>query len=159
MFNLRGILALFRPAPSPFDLALRDLTRGRFARALERLNRLLDDASLTPAGRAAILNKRGVALVRLERRDEARASFESALGVLASYPPALVNLGNLLIDAGDVDGAIRYYESAIRSDESYANAHHHLSVAYRRLGRTADAVRALRRAHHLEGRGRGRQTT
>ncbi len=47
---------------------------------------------------------------------------------------------------------MEFYERAIRSDEEYAPAHHNLGVAYKRMGKTGEAVRALRRAHRLEGR-------
>jgi tetratricopeptide (TPR) repeat protein len=102
--------------------------------------------------RAAAANKRGVALVELKRHDEARTAFEQALQIVPKFAPALVNIGNLHLEGGDAEAAIRYYESAILSDEDYALAHHNLGVAYKRLGRTGDSVRELRKAHRLEGR-------
>lgn len=153
MFNFRRFLALFRPALyTPFELALRDMARHRYDEALARLDDLLADQQLPSAERAAIANKRGVALVELQRRAEARAAFEQALEIVPKFAPALVNIGNLHLEAGETEEAIRFYESAVLSDEEYALAHHNLGVAYKRLGRTGDAVRELRRAHRLEGR-------
>jgi tetratricopeptide (TPR) repeat protein len=153
MFNLRRFLALFQPKLyTPYELALRDMAHHRYEDALARLDEILADPQTGVADRAAAANKRGVALVELKRRDEARSAFEQALEIVHDFPPSLVNLGNLHLEAGEIDEAIRYYELAMKSDEDYASAHHNLAVAYKRLGRTADSVRELRRANRLEGR-------
>lgn len=153
MFNLRRFLALFRPdLYTPFELALRDMAHHRYEEALSRLDALLDDPGLGSGERAAVANKRGVALVELQRRDEARAAFQQALQNVPKFAPALVNIGNLHLEAGETEEAIRLYESAVLSDEDYALAHHNLGVAYKRAGRTGEAVREFRRANRLEGR-------
>lgn len=153
MFNLRGFLALFQPKLyTPFELALRDLAQHRYEDALARFDAILADPQIPPSERAAAENKRGVAFVELKRRDQARGAFEQALEAVPGFAPSLVNIGNLHLEAGEIDEAIRYYESAVKSDEEYALAHHNLGVAYKRLGRTADSVRELRRANRLEGR-------
>jgi tetratricopeptide (TPR) repeat protein len=153
VFNLRRFLALFRPELyTAFELALRDLAHHRFGEALARLDELRGDTALTRDERLAVENKRGVAFINMQRVAEAREAFESALAIEPRYAPALVNIGNLHLEDGDVDGAIRYYERAVLCDDDYALAHHNLGVAYKRLGRTGDAVRELRKATRLEGR-------
>ena len=153
MFNLRRFLALFRPALyTPFELALRDIAQHRYEEGLARLDALLADPATPRAELPAIHNKRGVALINLQRPDDARRAFDDALAVDPRYAPALVNAGNLLLEAGAAEEAIRWYERAMLSDEEYAPAHHNIAVAYKRLGRTGEAVRALRRATRLEGR-------
>jgi tetratricopeptide (TPR) repeat protein len=153
VFNLRRFLALFRPQLyTPFELAMRDLAQGRYEEAVSRLDALLDEPSLSVAERAAAANKRGVAFINMQRTGEARAAFEHALSIVPRYAPALVNIGNLHLEAGDIEEALRYYERAVLSDDEYAPAHHNMAVAYKRLGRTGDAVRELRRAQRLEGR-------
>lgn len=150
MFNLGRFLAPFRRKPlAPYELALRALAQGEYADALRRLDALFNDETFTLRDRAAIANKRGVALVGLGRREEARRAFEQALELQPRFAPALVNLGNLLLEQGELDAAVAQYESAIVSDDRYAPAHHNLAVAYKRLGRTADSVRELRRAQKL----------
>ena len=150
MFNLGGFLAPFRRKPlTPYELALDALARGRFADALERLDALLQDESLAGAQRAAVTNKRGVALVSLQRPGDARRAFEASLEIKPRYAPALVNIGNLHLESGELEAAVAQYQAAIAADEKYAPAHHNLAVAYKRLGRTADSVRELRRAHKL----------
>jgi tetratricopeptide (TPR) repeat protein len=153
LFNLRRFLALFRPELyTPFELALRDMAHHRYEEALSRLDALRADSTLSREERLAVENKRGVALVNMQRISDARAAFEAALSIDERYAPALVNAGNLHLEAGEVQEAIRYYERAVLSDDDYALAHHNLGVAYKRLGRTGDAVRELRKATRLEGR-------
>jgi tetratricopeptide (TPR) repeat protein len=153
MSFVRGLLALFQPKLyAPYELALRDMAHHRYDEALQRLDAILSDPRTPPAERAAASNKRGVALVELKRLDEARAAFAQALRLQDGFVPSLVNLGNLHLEAGEIDEAIRCYEAAVKSDDAYALAHHNLAVAYKRLGRTGDSVRELRLAHRLEGR-------
>lgn len=152
-FSFRKFLALFQPKLyTPFELALRDLARRDYESALARLDELLADPALPAAERAAVANKRGVALIELKRPAEARAAFERALEIVPKFVPALVNVGNLHLEAGEIEEAIRHYESALLADDEYALAHHNLGIAYKRLGRTSDSVRELRKAHRLEGR-------
>jgi tetratricopeptide (TPR) repeat protein len=150
VFNLGRFLAPFRRKPlTPYERALDALARGRFAEALERLDALLADSTVAGERRAAMTNKRGVALIGLGRPQDARDAFEAALDIKPRFAPALVNVGNLLLESGELDAAVAQYQAAIAADDRYAPAHHNLAVAYKRLGRTADSVRALRRAHKL----------
>ncbi len=103
---------------------------------------------------AAAFNTRGVHRVREGHRDEARADFEAALALDATYAPAMMNLGNLAFEAGDGLEAVRWYEAAIAADPEYALVHANLASAYKKLGRYDDAVRAMRRASKLEVRPR-----
>lgn len=152
-FTFRRFLALFRPRLyTPFELALRDIAQFRYEDALARLDALLADPHTPAQQRAAVFNKRGVVLVELKRPAHAREAFESALDAVAEFAPSLANIGNLHLEAGEIESAIAYYQRALRSDPDYATAHHNLAVAYKRLGRTGDAVRELRRAQRLEGR-------
>ena len=68
--------------------------------------------------------------------------------------PALVNIGNLLLEDGHVLDAVDHYESALRIDDGYAPAHGNLGVAFRRLGRGVESIRALKRAARLSMRRR-----
>jgi tetratricopeptide (TPR) repeat protein len=148
MFRLlRGFA--FRPKRSPREAALAALRRRDYARAETGLSELLESAP-PPAERAFLLNKRGVARISLGNPVEARADFDAALQCVANYAPALTNLGNLLLESGDVPGATALYEAALRSDPDYAVACLNLGVAYKRSGRIDEGVRLLRRAQQLE---------
>ena len=137
-----------------FAFALKALRRRDYAGAEAAFSELLEAESLGAAERAFLLNKRGVARIGTQRRELAAQDFEAALEAQPAFAPALTNLGNLLFDAGDVEGAIARYERAIALDAEYAVAHLNLGAAYKRAGRIADAVRALRQAERLERRTR-----
>jgi len=150
VFNLQRFLAPLRRKPlTPYELALRALACGEYGEALQRLDALLEEETLGDKERAAVSNKRGVTLIGLQRREEARRAFETALDVWPRYAPALVNLGNLHLEADEIEAAVARYQAAIAADDRYGPAHHNLAVAYKRMGRTADYVRELRRAHKL----------
>jgi lipoprotein NlpI len=135
-----------------FACALSALDRGDYLEAEAEFSALLGRGGWTAAERAFLVNKRGVARVALGRRELARADFEEALQAKASHAPALTNLGNLLLEEGDLEAAIARYRSAIEADPDYPIAHLNLSVAYKRTGRRAEGVRELRLAQRLEQR-------
>jgi tetratricopeptide (TPR) repeat protein len=146
-------LLRFAPAQPPSDLELGDraVRRGDFA-AAEACYATAFAAARDDKARALVINKR--ALLELARGETAAA--DAALReALATYPacvPALVNVANRLLEAGDLDAAIAQYQTAIRLDPDFPEAHHNLGVAYKRAGRRSDAVRELRRATGLERR-------
>jgi lipoprotein NlpI len=141
---------------TPRELALEAIARGRFDDAVARLDALLQDPKLTPADRAFYLNKRGVARISLGHAAAAREDFEGALLCMPRFAPSMANLGNLLIEEGDLAGAIAHYEAAIAADDDCAVAHFNLGVAYKRAGRVDEGVRAMRKAQRLEGRKAGK---
>jgi len=156
MFDLRRLFAALRPPLGPrdaFERGLAALDSGRHAEAAREFETALGE-SRDDSRRAEVHNKLGVALVALGRRDEALAGFCRALGLDERCAPALVNIGNLLLEEGHTADAIDYYEGAIAADERYHVAYGNLGVALKRLGRPADAVRALRSAARLEVRQR-----
>ncbi len=109
----------------------------------------LDDG---PAGalEAERLTQLGTVHVLDQRPEEARAAFDAAIALDPRHPRAIVNLGNVALEAGEVDRAIELYQAAIDLDDGFANAHHNLGVAYRKKGRIGDSVKALRRAQKAE---------
>jgi len=99
---------------------------------------------------ALAMSKRGVCRVRAGDRSGAAHDFAGALERDPKCVPALVNLGNLALEANMLDEAQRRYEAALKIDDKSATAHHNLGVVYRRVGRVADSVRELRLAATLE---------
>lgn len=125
------------------------LGRRDYPQADREITALLKEA--VPASeRAFLLNKRGVARIGMGLRAPARDDFNAALELVPSHAPALTNLGNLLLEEGDIDGAISHYRAAIAGDREYAIAYLNLGVAYKRAGRIAEGVRALREAQRLD---------
>jgi tetratricopeptide (TPR) repeat protein len=137
-----------------FACALEALDRRDFAAAEAEFGLLLEGAPRAGLQRAFLLNKRGVARIGLEQLESAQADFKSALEAHARYAPALTNLANLLLESDRLSEAILLYEHAIASDGEYAIAYLNLGIAYKRAGRVAEGVRALREAERLEQRSR-----
>lgn len=99
-----------------------------------------------PLLRAEVETLRGTAQVINNEIDLARSHFECAVQIDPKNYRAITNLGNLALEAGDVDAAITAYERALSLNDSFGNAHHNLGVAYRRKGQVGKSVRALRKA-------------
>jgi len=150
-----GFLSSRRNRAAP-ETALEALDRGDYAAAEPLLTRAIEGAE-HPREQAFYFNKRGVARIELNRRDEARTDFVSALQCVQRYAPALTNVGNLLLEEDRVDDAVAYYCRAIEADGEYAAAYVNLATAYKRAGRFDEAVRALRTGLRLAGRARGRK--
>jgi tetratricopeptide (TPR) repeat protein len=148
MFRLWRRFASARE-PSPRERALALLRSRRFDLAASAFDALLTETT-APRERAFLLNKRGVAYIGMKQTELARTDFIFAIAYTRDYAPAITNLGNLSLEAGDVEAAIARYEEAIVADPAYALAHLNLAAAYKRAGRFTDAVRALRRALALE---------
>jgi tetratricopeptide (TPR) repeat protein len=146
-----------RRAPSEGDWYERGLAALETGRAEEAYAAFAQALGAAPEGtvlRAKAHNKRGVAAMALGRRDEAFEDFCAALDCDERHAPAIVNIGNLFLEAGQVLDGIDYFEAALRADERCAGAHRGLGVALKGLGRHADAVRHLRAAVRLEMRTR-----
>ncbi len=58
--------------------------------------------------------------------------------------------GKRLLDAGDVDGAIVQFRSAISSSPNYAPAHYQLGIALRRKGDKEQSAKEFQRASELD---------
>ena len=110
-------------------------------RALEQLEPVHQ-----PLFQAEVQTLRGTGLIFMNDSEGAAAAFHRALEFDPKHYRALTNLGNLSLEAGEVDTAISYYQQALAVNAEFANAHHNLGVAYRRKGQIGKSVRSLRKA-------------
>jgi tetratricopeptide (TPR) repeat protein len=62
------------------------------------------------------------------------------------------NSGRRLLEAGDLDGALSQFHSAINSQPNYAPAHYQLALALKRKGDKAGAQAELQKAAELDSR-------
>ena len=99
---------------------------------------------------AAAWNNLGLLLHRMGLYDEARESYDRALGEAGDCAEAAYNLGSLNEDTGDVDEAIRCYRRALDVSPDYADAHFNLAGALARAGRGDEAVRHWQRYLELD---------
>jgi Flp pilus assembly protein TadD len=73
---------------------------------------------------------------------EARQALGRTLGANPRFADAHAALGKLLLGSGDLPAAVRALRAAITLDPSNRLALNQLVIAYRRLGREADALAA-----------------
>jgi tetratricopeptide (TPR) repeat protein len=87
------------------ELGLTGVQTGRLAFAEFWLDKLLKSKNATI--RASAINAKGVVAIRMERIPEAIVLFKEALAVNSEYKPALMNIGFLALQGGDVATAKR----------------------------------------------------
>ncbi|MGH7729303.1 MAG: tetratricopeptide repeat protein [Vulcanimicrobiaceae bacterium] len=136
------------PFPDAAARAVAALERGAHEEAIAACERALLGAPAPPLA-ALLERKRAVALIALGRREEAIDGLAAALAADECDANALVDLGNLLLEDGDLQDARDFYEAAIRVDPGSALAYRNLAITLRRLGHRGEAVRALRSSARL----------
>jgi tetratricopeptide (TPR) repeat protein len=85
----------------------------------------------------------GRALMAQGDLEEAEKAFTQALSIDPKMPEPLGFLGEIHLKRGDKELALATLERAVAADPDYFEAYYHLAQAYRRLGRTEDARKAL----------------
>lgn len=98
---------------------------------------------------AAVWFERGCDLEASDRV-AARDAYERALGLDPIHADARVNLGNLLLEDGRLEAAVREYRRALDADPGHALAAFDLGVALEELERPTEAAEAYRRALELD---------
>ena len=79
-------------------------------------------------------------LLERGRLGEAEKNYQTVLTRDPGNPEALTHLGNIAFGRGDVDLALRYYETALRQDSSYAHALWDKGIALQAKGDDAGAI-------------------
>jgi tetratricopeptide (TPR) repeat protein len=120
------------------------------ASALREAIRLQPDFAGAHTTLAAVLRQLG---------DSQGAAAESKLGADISEQKTSLqaatfttNSGRRLLQAGDLDGALSQFRSAINSQPTYAPAHYQLALALKRKGDNAGAAAELQKAAELDPR-------
>ncbi|RYE80846.1 MAG: tetratricopeptide repeat protein, partial [Hyphomicrobiales bacterium] len=90
------------------------------------------------------------ALAQAGRFAEAAESYRRALDLAPDAPGVHNNLGNVLRELGDTDGAVQSYEAALRLSPNYVEARTNLGVALVSAERYGEAVAAYRQALGLD---------
>ena len=105
-----------------------------------------DHAIEIDAGMAKALCNRGVALLRLERRQDALASYDRAIEVDPDDALAIYNRAALQRMLGNGEAALSGYDHAIARKGDYAEAHFNRAVLLHELKRWEDAIAGFRQA-------------
>ncbi len=72
--------------------------------------------------------------------------FRQSLELDPKFAPALTNLGNVFLERGNAEEALRLYEEALTYDPNYSSAHHNMAAALKKLGRIRPMVQHLKDA-------------
>jgi tetratricopeptide (TPR) repeat protein len=129
------------PAWQMLAVALRNQGKSELE-ALSTAARLLPDD-------AAAHNNLANALARLERFDDAVASYRRSLSLKPRFAEASNNLGHVLLALGRKDEALACYRQAVEVKPDFAEAHDNRGNACRELGRFDEAAASHRRALEL----------
>ena len=148
--------------PSLTDEAAMALVRGDPQQAVTSYTAALNDTALSNDRRAAILNDRGLAYVRLGQPKLAIEDFNRAAQLFPEYAAVYNNRGSLLLSLGVPKEAIKDFDRAIVLGPGYAAAYNNRAGALAKLGQLDDAIRDYTKAvtlmptspAPLSGRGR-----
>jgi tetratricopeptide (TPR) repeat protein len=111
-----------------------EIAGGQFAAAVESLRgSLAIDSDF-----ACAHNALGVALLRLNRPQEARAAFETAARLTPEWSLPFLQIAQQLLSAGNLAGAVPYLEKAVQYNPRSIQSRWNLLRAYRLAGRAAE---------------------
>ncbi|MDB5045933.1 MAG: hypothetical protein JWQ08_1983 [Deinococcus sp.] len=148
---LVGEMALLRSlaAPEVLNQGLTALEAGSGVADPGELSEILRPAHTHPLTQAEAYNALGVLHALREEPEPARTAFEDARRLDPGHYRALMNLGNLDLEAGRPADAEVCYREVLKLAPDYEGAHHNLGVALRRQGKVYESVGAIRRAQRL----------
>ncbi len=84
--------------------------------------------------------------------EEGVGYLRAALALRSDSPQAHIYLAERLKDMGDLDGAIRHCQTAVRLDPNYIWAHSQLALALLNKGRLDEAIEASRACRRIRGK-------
>ncbi|MBV8063690.1 MAG: tetratricopeptide repeat protein, partial [Nevskia sp.] len=116
-------------AAPPVQEAQTLLSQGDYKGALDRLDRYLASSPQDAEGRFT----RGLALVKLNRTDEAIKTFSELTRDYPQLPEPYNNLAVLYAQKGDYEKARDALEAALATHPAYATAHENLGDIYSAL--------------------------
>lgn len=147
---------------SPAEDGATALARGNANEAATSLSEALADTGLSNDRRAALLNDRGVAYMRIGQVKLAIDDFNKAAQLFPEFAAIYNNRGNLLLSLGLTREALKDFDRALVLAPGYAAAYNNRASALAKSGQLQDAIRDYTKAialtpqspAPLSGRGR-----
>jgi len=134
---------------SPADAGAAALHKGNTGAAVAEFTTALKDNSLTNDRRAALLNDRAVAYMRLGQSKRAIEDFNAAVQLLPEYAAIYNNRGNLLLSLGLLKEARKDFDRALVLAPGYAAAYNNRAGVLSRQGEWSKSVGDYTRAVKL----------
>lgn len=119
--------------------------RGQYEEAAEQFRRALDKEPENVAGNKSL----GNALLRGGHPEEALPVLNKARGLSSNDHEVLLDLGEALSLCGQIDEAVRVYETILDKEKAHGATHYQLALLAKKQGREQDAVVHYRKADHL----------
>ncbi len=140
---------------SPAEKADELYRQGRFEEAISYYDQAIRYAMPGDEGRPLdqLWNRRGLALCRLSRLEEARASFDRALQINPECTDAVNNVGVVLYRQKRYDESVAIFDEIIAKQPDYVRAWYNKGVVMNRLGRFRQAIDYYDKALLLNPRG------
>lgn len=126
-----------------------ELVRGNAGQAIAAYTEALKDTGLANDRRAAVLNDRAVAYVRIGQPKLALEDYNRAVQLFAEYPAAYNNRGNLLLVLGQNAEALKDFDRAVLLAPGYAAAYSNRANAKVKLGQLDGAIGDFTKAIEL----------
>ena len=130
----------------------------RLDRPAEAVPELRKELLVTPND-PNVLTALAFALLQTSQKAEARSLLEAAVKASPEHAQSQYELGKLLLEEGDVPGAITHLERSEASDGSKDYVHYQLATAYRKASRLDDAQRELRTYRQIKDSNRDANAT
>jgi len=128
-------------------LAKAMILQGNYADALARLEGVTD---LPPQAQAGVWAQRGNAQMGLGQTEQAKASFDEALGLNPGESAATLGLIRLALAAGDQNGATQLTDELLSRQPDEVDALLIRAELWRQAGKTEEAARAFSRIREID---------
>ncbi len=114
-----------------------------------KLRQSLEGAQGCWLTRAEAENSLGVLEAVVENADAARTHFQTALSADARHYRAITNLGNLELEAGNLERAEELYKQVVQINPDYSVVYNNLAAVMRKRGKRHEAVEYLKKSQRL----------
>ena len=94
--------------------------------------------------------REGEELLSKHKIVEAERLFKEALNIDPLFVPALIDMGSLAAEKGDLAKSLQFFSKAVASDPLNPAAHYNLAQLYEMMGKTADAQEEMKKYSELD---------